>query len=312
MSARTRGPERPSVPQPAAPRPGARHCAAPQTGEPGAAGLLAHRTVLVTGVLRPSSIATAVARAAREQGARVLLTAPPRTLPLTQRLAPGLGVSDPVLSLDVADAASLTALPGRLRQVGVDHLDGLVHAVAHAGRELLGDTLTGPVGGAAPADGGGADGASALAERLDALSTAHVVSAASLATLTGVLRPLLGAGSSIVTLTFTSEQVMPGYGWMGPFKAALEASVRALAVELGPGGVRVNAVGAGPLRTPAAGAVPGLDTLAGTWQRRAPLGWDPEDAAPVARTVLALLSDWLPATTGQVLRADGGMSVVGA
>ncbi|MCL3777591.1 SDR family oxidoreductase, partial [Actinomyces sp. AC-20-1] len=92
----------------------------------------------------------------------------------------------------------------------------------------------------------------------------------------------------------------------------LEASVRGLAVELGPAGVRVNAVAAGPLRTPAAGAVPGLDALAASWQDRAPLGWDPDDAEPVARTVVSLLSDWLPATTGQVLRADGGMGVLGA
>nr|WP_250648891.1 MULTISPECIES: SDR family oxidoreductase [unclassified Actinomyces] len=280
--------------------------------------MLEHRTVLVTGVLRPSSIAAAVARTASGQGARVLLTGQPRTLRLTQHLAAGLGVTDPVLPLDVADAVSLAALPGHLAQAGVERLDGLVHAVAHAGRDLLGDALAGSLTGA-PTDGDAASApaagpgpAAVLCARLDALAAASTVSAASLAALTGVLRPLLGAGSSVVTLTFTSGRVAPGYGWMGPLKAALEASVRGLAVELGPAGVRVNAVAAGPLRTPAAGAVPGLDALAASWQDRAPLGWDPDDAEPVARTVVSLLSDWLPATTGQVLRADGGMGVLGA
>ncbi|MGK2348029.1 SDR family oxidoreductase [Actinomyces sp. W5033] len=280
-------------------------------------GMLVQRTVLVTGVLRPSSIAAAVARTASGQGARVLLTGHPRTLRLTQRLAPSLGVADRVLPLDVADPVSLTALPGLLAQEGVDRLDGLVHAVAHAGRDLLGDALAGALTAppAPDADPGGTDAgpgdAAVLCARLDALAQAGTVSAASLAALTGALRCLLGAGSSVVTLTFTSDRVVPGYGWMGPLKAALEASVRGLAVELGPAGVRVNAVCAGPVRTPAAGAVPGLNALAGAWQDRAPLGWDPDDATPVARSVVSLLSDWLPATTGQVLRADGGMGLLG-
>ncbi|WP_167202183.1 SDR family oxidoreductase [Actinomyces respiraculi] len=278
------------------------------------AGLLTHRTILVTGVLRPRSIAAAVARTASEQGARVLLTGHPRTLRLTQHLAAGLGVTDPVLPLDVADAASLDALPGRLAHMGVERVNGLVHAVAHTGRDLLGDALAGSLT-AHPADASGPTAGSACADvlsrRLDALAAAGTVSAASLAALVGVLAPMLGAGSSVVTLTFTSERVMPGYGWMGPIKAALEASVRGLAVELGPAGVRVNAVCSGPLRTPAAGAVPGLEALAATWQERAPLGWEADDAAPVARTVVSLLSDWLPATTGQVVRADGGMGLLG-
>ena len=292
-------------------------------------GILSGRTVLVTGVLRPGSIAAAVAGTAQDQGARVVLTAPGRVLPLTRRVAAELGLPDPVLPLDLTDADDVDGLVARLRDLGVDRLDGVVHAVAHMEREGFGTLLPEePVGdedageaaaGSEVREGAGATvgtrgrgddvppplpgpGGVPAAQVAQALS----VSATSLATLVAAVVPLLGAGSAVVGLSFDSERVWPGYGWMGPVKAALEATARGLAVELGPSGIRVNLVSAGPLRTPAASVIPGFGQLVGRWQELAPLGWEAHDAAGVARTVVAALSDWLPVTTGAVLRADGG------
>ena len=143
------------------------------------------------------------------------------------------------------------------------------------------------------------------------LERAFTVSAASLPALVDAAGPLLSRGSSVVTLTFNSARVYPGYGWMGPLKAALEASVRALAVELGERGVRVNAISSGPMSTTAAGAIPGFEELSRSWSEVAPLGWDTGDATAVARTAVALLSTWMPATSGQTIHVDGGACVVG-
>ncbi len=290
-------------------------------------GLLRERTVLVTGVLRPSSIATAVAAVAADQGARVLLTGVPRTMGATQALARRLGLSDPVLPLDVAETGSVTRLGSLLGELGVGRLDGLVHCLAHAEATLLGtllgrgardDSASGgegpgqPTGVEVPGHASAAPGADLPGWRAAALEAAFTVTTASLPALVEALSPLLGVGSAVVALTFDSGRVHPGYGWMGPLKAALEASVRTLAAELGDAGVRVNALSAGPLHTPAASAVPGFEGLASRWVRMAPLGWDPDDADPVARTAVALLSGWLPATTGQVVYADGGAWLVGA
>lgn len=264
--------------------------------------LLTGRTVLVTGVLRPSSIATAVADAVVAEGGRLLLTAPERTRRLTQAVARArgwTGQGGEVLTLDLTDGEDLASLAPAVRARGVRRLDGVVHAVAHADRAVLGDSLLPPLDLTAPRE-------DAWDAWLGQLGQALAVSVASLPALVAAARPLLAPGAGVVTLTFASDQVAPGYGWMGPMKAALEAAVRALAVELGPAGVRVNAVSAGPLRTPAASAIPGMDGLAGSWQDRAALGWDAADGGGVARTVIALLSGMLPATTGQVVAADGG------
>ncbi len=282
----------------------------PRDPSPGASpGLLRGRTILITGVMRPSSIAASVARAAAEQGARVILTAHPRARALTESVAALQGLAEPVVGLDAADPASLAALPAELERLGVVRLDGLVHSIARASRDLLGTVL--PAGSGEDDDG---ERARARLEeageaRMAALRDAFIVSAASLAALAEATAPLLGRGSSVLALTFDTSRVYPGYGWMGPLKAALEASVRALAVELGPRGVRVNALSAGPLRTTAASAIPGFDDLVGGWGAVAPLGWDPNDASPVARTAVALLSDWMPATTGAVIHADGGATL---
>ena len=248
-------------------------------------GLLSARTVLVTGALRPSSIATRVAEVAVQQGARVLLTGHPRTLAATRSVAHRLGLPDPVTALDVAEAHSLSALAPALEELGVTRLDGLVHSIARADLDLLGQVLP-------PEDTG-------HAERMRSLERAFTVSAASLPALVDAASPLLGRGSSV------------GYGWMGPLKAALEAGVRSLAVELGGRGVRVNAISSGPLSTTAAGAIPDFETLSRRWSETAPLGWDTGNATAVARSAVALLSTWMPATTGQTIHVDGGACVIG-
>ena len=99
---------------------------------------------------------------------------------------------------------------------------------------------------------------------------------------------------------------------MGVAKAALESANRYLARDLGKDGVRVNLVAAGPLRTVAARSIPGFAAFEDVWGQRAPLGWDISDAEPVARSVVALLSDWFPATTGEIVHVDGGVHAVGA
>ena len=271
-------------------------------------GLLSDRTVLVTGVLRPSSIASAVAAVAAQQGARVLLSGHPRTLAATASVARGLGLPDPVTPLDVAAAAALSALAPALKDLGVTRLDGLVHSIARADLDLLGTVLPLETPGAG---GAGPESTARTEERMRGLERAFTVSAASLPALVDAAGPLLGLGSSVVTLTFDSARVYPGYGWMGPLKAALEASVRALAVELGEREVRVNAISSGPMSTTAAGAIPGFEELSRSWSEVSPLGWDTGDATAVARTAVALLSTWMPATSGQTIHVDGGACVVG-
>ncbi|MGH3995100.1 MAG: SDR family oxidoreductase, partial [Pseudonocardiaceae bacterium] len=104
----------------------------------------------------------------------------------------------------------------------------------------------------------------------------------------------------------------PAYDWMGVSKAALEAVGRYLARYLGPAGIRVNLVSAGPLDTPAAGGLPGFAELSAAWQKQAPLGWDVQDPKAVADVVCFLLSDLARAMTGEILHVDGGFHAIGA
>lgn len=257
---------------------------------PAGHGLLAGRRVLVTGVLTPASLAAAVAREAVAQGAVVVLSSFGRAARLTSLTARRLPGSPPVIQLDLTDPADLAALPARLR-AHVDSVDGVLHAAAFAPPGALGDALS---AGAWPD-----------------VATALQVSAYSLAALAGALAPVLAPPAALVGLTFGPGQAWPGYGWMGVAKAALEATARGLARELGPQGVRVNLVAAGPVRTVAAGSVPGFAEVEARWDQRAPLGWDAGDATPVARAVVALLSEYFPATTGEVVHVDGGAHAVG-
>ena len=255
--------------------------------------LLADRTVLVTGVLTPSSIAFTCARLAHEQGATVVLSSFGRARSLTERAARRLPVEAPVIDLDVTSAEDLAGLADRLT-AHVDRLDGVVHAIGFAPETCLGQD----------------DGL--FAASWDDVATAVQVSAYSLPALARAVRPLLRPGASIVGLDFDATVAWPAYDWMGVAKAALESASRYLARDLGPDGVRVNLVAAGPIRTVAARSIPGFADIEQVWAERAPLGWDVDDPEPAARAVTALLSDWFPATSGEIVHVDGGVHAIGA
>lgn len=243
-------------------------------------------------MLTEASIASAVVRLALAEGAEVLLTAPLcRAHRLTSRVAPRLGVTAPVLELDVTLPEDLAGLESAVREAGWDRVDGVLHAIGYAPDGVLGDGIS-----ATPWPG--------VAEALQ-------TSTWSLAALVHAVRPLLPRGASVVGLDFDGTRAWPVYGWMGVAKAGLEAASRYLARELGPDGIRVNLVAAGPVRTMAARGIPGFETVEGTWDERAPLGWDTTDAVPVAKAVVALLSDWFPATTGEIVHVDGGVHALG-
>jgi meromycolic acid enoyl-[acyl-carrier-protein] reductase len=254
--------------------------------------LLEGKRVLVTGVLTDSSIAFSVARVAQEQGAEIVLTSFGRAMSLTRRAARRLPSEPDVLELDVTDPAHLAALGAELdRRWG--RLDGVLHAIGFAPEPCLGGDF--------------------LRAGWDDVATTLHVSAYSLKALAETALPLMkGSGGSIVGLDFDARQAWPAYDWMGVAKAALESTARYLARDLGPARIRVNLVAAGPLRTVAARSIAGFSDFEATWAPRAPLGWDVTDAEPVARACVALLSDWFPATTGEIVHVDGGYHAMGA
>ncbi len=253
--------------------------------------LLDGKKLVVTGVLTKDSIAASVARLAQEEGAELVLTSFGRGMRLTERVARTLPATADVVELDVTDPAQHAALADELgRRWG--KVDGALHAVGFAPEACLGQE------------------AGLLAAGWDDVATALHVSAYSLKSLTETLVPLMPGGGSVVGLDFDAAQVWPAYDWMGVAKAALEATCRYLARDVGPHKVRVNLVAAGPLRTLAARSIPDFAAIENTWHMRAPLGWDVRDAEPVARACVALLSDWFPATTGEMIHVDGGAHAV--
>jgi len=250
--------------------------------------LLDGKRVLITGVLSDSSIAWGVAKVAQEQGAEVVLTSFGRALSLTARAAKRLPSAAEIIELDVTNADDLAALADR---VG-GRLDGALHAIGFAPEACLGGNF--------------------MNAGWDDVAVALQVSAYSLKALAGAVLPLMSDGGSIVGLDFDARQAWPAYDWMGVAKAAFESTARYLARDLGPRGVRVNLVCAGPIKTIAARSIPGFSKFEDVWAERAPLGWDVKDAEPVARACVALLSDWFPATTGEMLHVDGGFHAIGA
>jgi len=252
-------------------------------------GILDGKRILITGVLTDSSIAFHVARVAQQEGATVVLTGFGR-LSLVQRIARRLPDPPPVLELDVTDAGHLASLAERARE-HVDGLDGVVHAIAFAPQSALGGNF--------------------LNTPWEDVATAVHVSAYSLKALAMAALPLLSGGGAIVGLDFDASRAMPAYDWMGVAKAGLESCARYLARDLGPQGIRVNLVSAGPLRTMAAKSIPGFADFEDLWPKRAPLGWDLSDPEPAARCCVALLSDWFPATTGEIVHVDGGVHAIG-
>jgi enoyl-[acyl-carrier protein] reductase I len=253
--------------------------------------MLAGKRLLVTGALTRDSIAFHAAELAQRQGAEVVLTSFGRARRLTERAAKLLPATADVLECDVTVPEHFDAVADDLR-TRWGGVDGALHAIAFAPPDALGGRfLTAPV---------------------ESAQTAFHVSAVSLRDLARCLAPLMSDGGSVVGLDFDAQVAWPVYDWMGVAKAALEATSRYLARDLGPHGIRVNLVSAGPLETVAARGIPGFAALADRWTEQAPLGWDTEDPGPVAGAICFLLSDFARGITGQVLKVDGGYSAVGA
>src|SRR5260221_4945777 len=253
-------------------------------------GILSGKRVLVTGVLTDASIAFHVARIAQQEGATVVLTGFGR-LTLVERIARRLPEPPPVLKLDVTYTGQLAWLPDRVSE-HVDGLDGVVHSIGNAPQSALGGNF--------------------LHTPWEDVASAVHISTYSLKALAVAALPLMSRGGAIVGLDFDASVAWPGYDWMGVAKAGLESCARYLARDLGPKGIRVNLMAAGPLKTIAARSIPGFDGLAEPWGERAPLGWDVSDPEPAARGCVALLSDWVPATTGEIVHVDGGAHAIGA
>ena len=255
-------------------------------------GILEGKNILVAGVTMNTSIGYKVVEIAQAEGATVVVSNFGRAMSLTARVLKRLDPEPALIELDVTNEEHLATLAERLGE-HVDHIDGVVHSIAYANPEtaLGGKFLTTPFS--------------------DVGVSMHT-SAYSLVSLAMATKPLFSESASIVGLTFDARMSWPTYDWMGVSKAALESASRYLARYLGPDGVRCNLVAAGPLETIAKKAIPGADEFNRIWGERAPLGWDPKDLTPTAKAVVALLSDWFPSTTGEMLHVDGGLHSTGA
>lgn len=254
--------------------------------------LLDGKRLLITGVLTPQSIAFAAARSAQEQGASIVLSNFGRGVSLTQKVAKRLPDPPDVLELDVNDEAQIEAVRTEL-QGRWGTLDGFLHAIAFAPQDALGGNF--------------------LHTPWESVATAFQTSAYSLKALAVGLQPLLEAAgrASVVSLDFDATVAWPVYDWMGVAKAGLESVTRYLARDLGPKGIRVNTVSAGPIKTIAGKGIPGFDRITGEWGRRAPLGWDVQDPTPVGDTVAFLFSDLSKGITGELIHVDGGFHAIG-
>jgi meromycolic acid enoyl-[acyl-carrier-protein] reductase len=256
------------------------------------AGLLSGKRILITGVLTDQSLAYGVAEMAHAEGAEIVLTGAGRGLPLTRRVAKKLPGAPDVLELDVTAPDQIEAAAAELeRRWGA--VDGVLHAIGFAPPTCLGGGF--------------------LDAPWEDVSVALHISTYSLMALAAGMLPLMRAagGGSVVGLDFDATKAWPAYDWMGVAKAGLESCARYLARDLGPDKVRVNLVAAGPMRTMAAKAIPGFSAFEDVWNERAPLGWDVHDSSPVARACVALLSDWFPMTTGEMVHVDGGYNAMG-
>lgn len=254
--------------------------------------LLEGKRLLITGVLDPRSIAFFTAQRAQEAGAEIVLTGFGRGKRLTMRAAGRLPVTPDVLEMDVTKPEEIAAVAEDLK-ARWGRLDGLVHSIGFAPESCLGGGF--------------------LQAPWEDVATALHVSTYSYASLAAGLADLLAVdGGSVVGLDFDAQVAWPGYDWMGVAKAGLESANRYLARDLGPRGVRANLVSAGPLHTMAARSIEGFGSFEDVWSERAPLGWDLRDPDPVARTICSLLSDWMPAVTGEIIHVDGGVHAMGA
>jgi enoyl ACP reductase len=254
-------------------------------------GLLDGKRIVITGVLTDASLAYGVAALAQKEGAEIILTGAGRGLRLTERTARKLPVEPQVVEFDVTQHGQAGALAERLRS-DWGRVDGALHAIGFAPAACLGGNF--------------------MDATWDDVKIALEVSAYSLKLLAEAVTPLMEDGGSIVGLDFDAQVAWPAYDWMGVAKAALESTARYLARDLGPKGVRVNLVAAGPIRTLAAKSIPGFARFEDVWDDRAPLGWDVRDPDAVSRACVALLSDWFPKTTAEIVHVDGGYHAIGA
>lgn len=253
-------------------------------------GILEGKNVLVTGVLTDGSIAFHIARLAQEEGANVVLTGFGRGLSLTTRIAGRLPKLPPIIELDVTNQEHLDGLADEVKKY-LPHLDGVVHSIGFAPEAALGGNF--------------------LNTQWEDVATAVQVSAFSLKSLTMACHPLFKNGASVVGLDFDAQVAWPKYDWMGVAKAALESTSRYLARDLGKDSVRVNLIAAGPIKTIAAKSIPGFQEFENVWNERSPLFWDIEDPVPAAKGAIALLSDWFPKTTAEIIHVDGGLHAMG-
>ena len=249
------------------------------------------KKLLITGVINRESIAFEVAKQAQAAGAEIVLTGFGRAKRMTERSAGRLDPVPDVLELDVNKPEDIEAVAEDLRERW-GRVDGILHAIAFAPEDALGGNF--------------------LNTPVESAITAFTTSAFSLKALTVGLSDLFPEeGAAIVGLDFDAQVAWPVYDWMGVAKAALEATARYLARDLGPRRVRVNLVSAGPLATLAARGIPGFGDLATAWEKQAPLPWDVEDPAPVAETINFLLSDASRAITAEIIHVDGGFHAMG-
>ena len=257
-------------------------------------GILDGKKLVITGVLTDASLAYGVAKVAMEEGAEIVLTGAGRALSLTKRTARKLGQQDgadiPVFELDVTVPEHVESVRAEVAGA-LGRVDGVLHAIGFAPASCLGDNF--------------------FDAPWDDVATAMHISTYSLKTLADAFVPLMQGGGSIVGLDFDNQVAWPAYNWMGVAKSALQSLSRYLAKELGSQQIRCNLVAAGPIRTMAAKSIPGFALFEDTWDGRAPLGWDVNDSRPVAKACVALLSDWFPATTGEIVHVDGGYHAVG-
>lgn len=254
-------------------------------------GILQDKKLLISGVLTDTSLAFAIAKLAEQEGAEIILTGAGRGLSLTERTAKKLLSQPQVLELDITSAEHIQQVGKEIKKQW-GHLDAALHSIAFAPESCLGGNF--------------------MSAPWEDVSVALEISAFSLKSFAGLCVPLMDKGGSILGLDFDASKAWPVYDWMGVSKAALESTSRYLAKELGEKQIRVNLLAAGPIRTIAAKSIPGFTAFEDAWAQRAPLGWDVNDSTPVAKTAVALLSDWFPATTGEIIHADGGYHAIGA
>ena len=238
-----------------------------------------------------ASLAYSVAQLALDEGANIIITGAGRGLRLTERTARKLDGEVDVLEFDVTDPEHAIKVRAELESKW-GRVDGALHAIGFMPEVGLGEDF--------------------LAASWDEISVGFDISAYSIKTVAETILPLMSGGGSIVGLDFDAKVAWPAYNWMGVAKAALESASRYLARSLGPENIRVNLVAAGPIRTMAAKSIPGFKEFEDAWDGRAPLGWDVNDSSAVARACVALLSDWFPMTTGEIIHVDGGYHAIGA